>query len=135
MKLIKMLLLSLLTIFSISFVTIGNNFVSADNEWEEKYETHGEHDKFKEKYETDGEYDDGEEGAFGEIGKIVGWGTVMAMGAAGILLPIRKSAKWVIKNVPKFKNIYILINMHTMIGRNDSIAFYCISIILARISS
>ena len=56
-----------------------------------------------------------------EIGEMVGWGTVVAMGAAGILFPIRKSAKWIIKNYPESKNIYISISKffgkyHLLIG-------------------
>ena len=64
-------------------------------------------DDFEEKYENHGEDDDGGEDAYEEIGKMVGWGTVIAMGAAGILFPIRKSAKWIITNYPKSKNIFI----------------------------
>ena len=108
MKFFKMILISFLSIFIISFVTIGINSVSADNEFEEKYENHGEDD------------DRGED-AYEEIGEMVGWGTVIAMGAAGILFPIRKSAKWIITNYPKSKNIFITLSKffrkyHLLIG-------------------
>ena len=58
---------------------------------------------------------------FKEIGKVVGWGTVVAMGAAGVIFPIRRSAKWVITNYPKSKNIFISISKfigkyHMLIG-------------------
>ena len=108
MKYLKMLLLSFLFVFTLSYVSIGSNLVSADDDYEEKYENHGEDD-------------DREEGAFKEIGKVVGWGTVVAMGAAGVIFPIRKSAKWVITNYPKSKNIFISISKffgkyHMLIG-------------------
>ena len=107
MKYLKMLLLSFLFVFTLSYVSIGSNLVSADDDYEEKYENH--------------EDDDSEEGAFKEIGKAVGWGTVVAMGAAGVIFPIRRSAKWVITNYPKSKNIFISISKffgkyHMLIG-------------------
>ena len=74
MTFFKMLLISFLSIFIISYVTIGSSLVSADDDFEEKYENHGEDD-------------DEEEGAYEEIGEMVGWGTVIAMGAAGITIP------------------------------------------------
>ena len=76
MKYLKMLLLSFLFVFTLSYVSIGSNLVLADDDYEEKYENH--------------EDDDSEEGAFKEIGKAVGWGTVVAMGAAGVIFPIRR---------------------------------------------
>jgi hypothetical protein len=95
MKYFKMLLILFLSIFIISFITIESNFVSADDDFEEKYENHGEDDDSEEVYE--------------EIGKTAGWGTIIAIGAAGILFPLRKSAKWIIKNYPESKNIFIFI--------------------------
>ena len=74
MKFFKMILISFLSIFIISYVTVGSNFVSADDDFEEKYENHEEDD-------------DGEEDAYEDLGKMVGWGTVIAMGAAGIFIP------------------------------------------------
>ena len=44
MKFFKMILISFLSIFIISYVTIGINSVSADDDFEEKYENHGEDD-------------------------------------------------------------------------------------------
>ena len=97
MKYFKMLLISFLSIVTISVVTIESNFVSADDDFEQNYENHGEN------------HDDSE-GAYEDIGKTVGWGTVIAMGAAGVLFPIRKSAKWIITNYPESKNILISIS-------------------------
>ena len=107
MKYLKILLMSFLFIFTLSYVTIGSNLVSADDDFDEKYENHEESDS--------------EEGAFKEIGGMVGWGTVVAMGAAGVIFPIRRSAKWVIKNYPESKNIFISISKffgkyHILIG-------------------
>ena len=48
--------------------------------------------------------------AYEEIGEAVGWGTVIAMGAAGLIFPVRKSAKWIITNYPESKNILISIS-------------------------
>jgi hypothetical protein len=95
MKSFRMLLISFFAIFVISFVTIESNFVSADDDFEEKYEYHGE---------------DREEEAYENIGEMAGWGTVLTMGAAGILFPIRKSAKWILTNVPEVKSIFISIS-------------------------
>ena len=107
MKYLKMLLISFLFVFTLSYVTIGSNLVSADDDFDEKYENHEESDS--------------KEGAFKEIGGMVGWGTVVAMGAAGLIFPIRRSAKWIIKNYPESKNIYISISKffgkyHILIG-------------------
>ena len=88
-----MLLISFLSIFIISFVTIESNFVSADDDFEEKYES---------------SWEDHEDEAYEEIGKMVGWGTVIAMGAAGIIFPIRKSAKWIITNCPEVEKYFYL---------------------------
>ena len=41
-----------------------------------------------------------------EIGEMVGWGTVIAMGAAGVLFPIRKSAKWILTNYPEVEKYF-----------------------------
>lgn len=95
MKSFKMLLISLLSIFVVSFVPIESNFVSADDDFEEKYEYHGE---------------DREDEAYEEIGEMAGWGTVLASVAAGILFPIRKSAKWILTNIPEGKRIFISIS-------------------------
>lgn len=94
MQYFKMLLISLLAIFIISLVTIENNFVSADDDFEEKYENHWE------------KHDHGDE-AYEDIGEMVGWGTIIAMGAAAIIFPIRKSAKQILKNYPASKKFYI----------------------------
>jgi len=97
MKFFKLLLISLLATFTINFVTIESNTVSADDDFEEKYEHHGEEgDSVTEKYE--------------DIGKLVGWSTVIAMGAAGVIFPMRRTSKWAIKNIPELKSIFISIS-------------------------
>jgi hypothetical protein len=108
MKYFKMLLISLLSIFIISFVTNESNFVSADDGYEEKYETHREDH-------------DGEGEVYEDIGSTFGWGTIIAMGAAAIIFPLRKSAKWIIKTYPQSKIIFLSISKffrkyHLLIG-------------------
>ena len=110
MKYLNMLLLSFLFVFTLSYVSIGSNHVSAEDDHDEKYENHEGDQKVE-----------GEDGAFKEIGGVVGWGTVVAMGAAGVIFPIRKSAKWVITNYPKSKNKFIWLSKfigkyHMLIG-------------------
>lgn len=97
MKYLKILLISFLSIFILSFVTLERNFVSANDVYAGKYENHEEHG-------------DNKEGAYKEIGGMVGWGTVMSMGAAGLIFPIRKSAKWILKNYPASKSLFISIS-------------------------
>lgn len=96
MKFIKMLLIAFFSIFIISYATIENNLVSADDDYEEKYETH--EDK-----------DDGEE-AYEDLGETVGWGTIIAMGTAGLIFPIRRSSKSIITNYPKSKKAVLSIS-------------------------
>lgn len=108
MQYFKMLLISLFAIFTISFVTIGTSLVSADDDFEDKYENHGE------------EHEHGDE-TYEDIGEMVGWGTIIAMGAAAIIFPIRKSAKWILKNYPASKKLYISLSKlfgkyHLLIG-------------------
>jgi len=93
MKYFKMLLLTFLAIFILSFGTIESSFVSAD-------------DDFEERYENQGKGDDDEEEPYEDLGEMVGWGTVIAMGAAGVIFPIRKSAKWILSNYPKSKRTF-----------------------------
>lgn len=84
-----------LFLFAINFAAEGSR-VSADNDHEERYEHH------------EGREDDD---SFEDIGQIAGWGTVMAMGAAGLIFPIRRSMKSVIKNLPPAKKLFISLSM------------------------
>ncbi|RFB15270.1 hypothetical protein DZB84_12730 [Bacillus sp. HNG] len=90
MKYIKMLLLPFFIVFTLSFLIIGNHPVSADHDFDERYEHH-----------------DDEEGKYEDVSKAVGWGTVITLGAAGFIFPIRRSMKWLISNYPKSKKTFI----------------------------
>jgi hypothetical protein len=107
MKYFKMLLLTFLAIFILSFGTIENSFVSADDDFEERYENQGKGHEEEEPYE--------------DLGEMAGWGTVIAMGAAGVIFPIRKSAKWILTNYPESKGTFRSISKffgryHLLIG-------------------
>lgn len=93
---LKLLLISFLFILSFHFLTVGNNVYAEENE---KYEEHED---------DHGEYDEGEENnSLKEIGGMVGWGTVVSMGAAGLIFPMRRSTKSVITRFPSYKQMYL----------------------------
>lgn len=94
MNFLKWFLISLLITFTIGFVTLDNHFGFADDDFDERHEYH--YDDYKH-----------EEEAYEDLGETVGWGTLIAMGAAGLILPIRKSAKWTIRKFPKSKRFYL----------------------------
>ncbi|THE13399.1 hypothetical protein E1I69_07220 [Bacillus timonensis] len=90
MKYIKILLLPFFMVFTLSFLIVGNPTVSADHDFNETYE-----------------HDDDEDGIYEDVGKAVGWGTVITLGAAGFIFPIRRSMKWLISHYPKYKKTFI----------------------------
>jgi hypothetical protein len=98
LKYLQMGFLAFLFVFAINFVTTGSNQVLADDDDGEKYEY------YKDGYEG-GENDD--DGPYEDLGKTVGWGTVVAMGAAAVIFPVRRSMKSVITNFPGAKSIFI----------------------------
>ena len=106
MKYLQMVFVVFLLVFSLNFVTAGGNLVSADDDNEGKYEN----------------YEGGEEDSpFEEIGKTAGWGTVIAMGAAGLIFPLRRSMKLVTTSLPGAKRLFISISKffgkyHILIG-------------------
>lgn len=54
--------------------------------------------------EHDGEYGEREEdGPLKEGGELLGWGTVIAIGGAGALMPLRRSSRSLIKKFPNAK--------------------------------
>ncbi|WP_338449586.1 hypothetical protein R4Z09_25990 [Niallia oryzisoli] len=94
-----------------SFDFVANNLVSADDFDDREYEHYSEH----------GEGHDEDEGSYEEIGKMAGWRTAILMGSAGLLLPIRRSTKVIIKTLPSAKQLIIsfsktLGKSHIMIG-------------------
>ncbi|WP_010677692.1 hypothetical protein [Bacillus timonensis] len=90
MNYIKMLLIPFFIVFTLSFLLVGNNIVSAEHDFDETYEHH-----------------DDEDGIYEDLGKTIGWGTVITLGASGFLFPIRRSMKWLITNYPKSKKTFI----------------------------
>ncbi|WP_066319144.1 hypothetical protein [Bacillus sp. FJAT-29814] len=95
MKHVAMIFLAFMFVMAFHFAVSGSNLAFADDEHGENYkhEQRGEHEK--------------EEGPYKEIGKTVGWGTVIAMGTAGIIFPLRRSVKAVITNFPTTKKPFI----------------------------
>ncbi len=101
MKHLKMVFIVFLFIFAFNYVTPGINLVSADDDdYEEEYE-------YQEDESEDGEED--EDGPYEDIGEMVGWGAVIAMGTGALIFPLRRSMKTVITNFPEAKSIFISI--------------------------
>lgn len=94
MKTLQIVIFALLVMFALNFVPTATNIVSADDDYE-KYE----HYEDGEEHEEDGPYE--------ELGETVGWGTVIAMGIAGIIFPLRRSMKTVTTNFPEAKKGFI----------------------------
>jgi hypothetical protein len=108
MKYLKMIFVAFLFVFALCLVTTGSNHVSADDD-DEKYEN----------FQGGGEEE--KEGPYEELGKTIGWGTITAMGTAGLIFPLRRSMKKVTTNYPGAKKRYITItkffgNYHTIFG-------------------
>lgn len=95
-----MVFLALVFVVTLSFGSTASNLVYADDDGE-KYENYGGYGEEGEK---------GEDGPYEEVGETLGWGTVIAMGAAGVIFILRRSTKTVITNFPDLKNIFIAIS-------------------------
>ncbi|MHC0039630.1 hypothetical protein [Pseudoneobacillus sp. C159] len=109
MKYFKIILVMFLSIFIIHFLSLESHVVSADDDFTKRYG--GE--------QRDDHHD--EEGPYKDIGKTIGWGTIIAMSAAGTIFPIRKSLKWMMTNYPNLKKLLISISKffgkyHSFIG-------------------
>lgn len=96
MKNWKILSLIMFFVFVLNLVTTGSNLVSADGDFDEEYANYGKEG-------------DGDEG-YEDIGEMAGWITVMAMGTAGLIFPIRRSMKWMITSYPRVKNNVVAIS-------------------------
>ncbi len=99
-KYLQMVFMALVVVVSFAFVTTESNLVYADDDGE-KYENYGGYGEKGEK---------GEDSPYEEVGETLGWGTVIAMGAAGVFFILRRSMKTVITNFPDLKNIFISIS-------------------------
>ncbi|MBY6269403.1 hypothetical protein [Parageobacillus thermoglucosidasius] len=75
-------------------------------------------------YEHDEKYEkhrEREEGVAEDGGKLLGWGAVSAALPAGVLLPLRRKAKWITKTFPDAKRFFVsllklLTKWHMFIG-------------------
>ncbi|WP_431027400.1 hypothetical protein [Lysinibacillus sp. LZ02] len=107
MRYLKILCIALTFIFSIQYVTT----VFADDDFEEHYEYGDEHS----------DKEDHEDERYEDIGKLIGWSSLLAIGAAGLIFPIRRIMKSVITTFPQSKQLYISITKflgkyHILIG-------------------
>lgn len=67
-----------------------------------------DHDEYRsgEYYDEYGEHGEGghdDDGPLKEGGELLGWGTVIAIGGAGVLMPLRRSSRSLIKKFPNAK--------------------------------
>lgn len=92
MKHLPLIIVFFLLVIVLGYGMNANTFVFADDD-------HGD-------YDHDREHDD-DEGPFEEIGEIAGWGTAILMGSAGVLFPIRRTTKILLKHLPSSKNVVI----------------------------
>ena len=114
MKSIKLLFLAFLLVVGFEYaINLGHN-VFADGDNHEYYQQHDGHDR--------------EESPFEEIGKMIGWGTAIAMGAAGMLYPFRKALKFLLKKIPNAKNL--IISFSKFLGKRH-VHFGIIALILS----
>lgn len=79
-----------------------------DDDDNDEYRT-GDHynGRYDDNGEYNGEYGEGEhekEGPYEEGGKLLGWGTVIAIGGAGVLMPLRRGSRNLIKKFPNAKD-------------------------------
>lgn len=106
MKYVKLVLVALLIVVvycsapEVSLVSADDNF--GDNQ---RY-SENDHDK---------------ERPYEDIAGLIGWGTVILLGAAGAIYPIRRLTKIVIMHFPEFKKTYLFIvkkigKYHLIIG-------------------
>lgn len=84
-------------VFMIAFVLFfsGNAFTvwADDNINDDDHSKHGEYGEFGEENEL-----------FEEGGDVLGWGTIVLAGLAGVLFPLRRSGKHIRKKFPNMKN-------------------------------
>lgn len=92
MRYVKVVLFTLVvTVFCLGVSSI--NLASADDDFEN-------HQNYYESHHDD-------ESPYEEVAGLIGWGTVIFLGAAGAIFPIRRFTKMVITYFPKFKKSYV----------------------------
>lgn len=94
----------------------------ADDDDHDKYKS-GEYfnGRYDEHDREHGEGDDDENEALEEGGELLGWGTVIAIGGASVLMPLRKGSRRLIKKFPNAKSgivssLKLLRKSHIWIG-------------------
>lgn len=102
MRRFQLLFMALLIVLSLNYGIFANDIANADDFYQENYEHHGE--------------DHEEDSALEEIGELLGWGAAIAMGVAGLLFPVRKSAKMILTKIPNAKTFFITISR--LLGKN-----------------
>lgn len=93
MRYVKLVLVALVVVV-VYFGVSGVNLVSADDFGDNQNYTESHHD---------------DESPYEDIAGLIGWGTVILLGAAGAIFPIRRFAKIVITHFPNFKKSYLFL--------------------------
>ncbi|MFB6465570.1 hypothetical protein ACE38V_02000 [Cytobacillus sp. Hz8] len=113
MKYFQLIFASVILIFILGFgVTNSIAFADDDGHHFEKHDD-GKYGDYQGDHEK--------EGPIEEIGKMIGWGTAIAMGFAALLYPFRRSLKTLISQFSKWKNTFIsfgkfITKNHVLIG-------------------
>ena len=94
----------------LNFITISNDVVVADSDIDEEHEYYDGSNK-----------EEQEDELYEEIGEVIGWCTIILIGAAGLLFVVRRIMKPVITTFPTSKQLYIsftkfLGKYHILIG-------------------
>lgn len=101
MRRIQLLFMAFLMILSLNYGFFADNIAFADDDY------------YEENYDREDHEDDG---ALKDLGELIGWGAAILMGVAGLLFPIRKSAKMILTNFPNAKTLFISISK--FLGKN-----------------
>ncbi|HHY74857.1 MAG TPA: hypothetical protein GX497_16840 [Bacillus bacterium] len=104
-KLVAGSIIAIMVIFSLSLVA---NPSFADDDEHYKYRT-GDNDKgrYDDYYGEHGKGGHEKDGLLEEGGELLGWGTVIAIGGAGLIMPLRRGSRSLIKKFPNTKNTII----------------------------
>lgn len=122
MKYLK-LFMALIFLFTLTYTSGYSAFADDD------FEKHNEH------YEWGNDKKESEDELYEELGEMIGWGTVITFGVAGLIFPMRRLTKWMITTFPTVKQMYIsmtkfLGKYHILIGIAAIILSFCHGIIM-----